>query len=268
MTSFLLPHGFARLTPYNSTGITGYIGGSVFAALVERHPEYAITAFVRKTPEGFEAKFPQVNLVHGTWDDAEILKKAASEADIIIQCGNSDHTGAVTALLEGAASGKEGKGYYIHLSGTGLIADFLDPNGKEFRGKLNPKVYDDLENVEEVLNRPDGTPHRHTDKIIQEAGSKHSSVLGTAIVAPPDIYGKGTGPVKVESVYFPAFIGEAKKVGATFYYGEGENRRGWTSVGSVVEVFVRLVEEAVKGGGSATWGREVCSCTDVGSKGR
>jgi nucleoside-diphosphate-sugar epimerase len=138
-----------------------------------------------------------------------------------------------------------------------VIADFADANSKQFRGKLNPKVYDDLENIEEVLTRPDGAPHRHTDKIIQAAGEKHRGVLGTAIVCPPDIYGKGSGPVKVESVYFPAFIKESQKLGGTFYYGEGENRRGWTSVESVVEVFVRLVEEAAKeGGGSATWGRE------------
>ena len=212
---------------------------------------------MRSTPKDFSTRYPNVKLTHGTWDDSEILKKAAADADITIQCGNSDHLGAVSALLEGAASPKDGKKrFYIHLSGTGILADFADKDAKEWRGKLNPKVYNDLEGVEEILNRHDGTPHRHTDKIIQEAGEKYADRLGTAIVCPPDIYGKGSGPVKVESVYFPAFIGEARKVGATFYYGKGENKRGWTHVQDVVQVFTLLTEQAALGGGSATWGRE------------
>ena len=212
---------------------------------------------MRSTPKDFETKYPNVKLIHGTWDDSDILSKAAAEADITIQCGNSDHLGAVNALLEGAASANDGKKrFYIHLSGTGILSDFADEDAKQWRGKLNPKVYDDLEGVEEILSRPKGSLHKHTDEVIQAAGEKYADRLGTAIVCPPDIYGKGSGPVKVESVYFPAFIGEAKKVGATFYYGPGENRRGWTHVQDVVQVFTLLTSEAVKGGGSATWGRQ------------
>jgi nucleoside-diphosphate-sugar epimerase len=160
-------------------------------------------------------------------------------------------------MLEGAASKTDGKpGYYIHLSGTGILADFADDDAKEHRGRLNPHVYNDLDGVEEVLNRPDGRLHRHTDKAIQEAGKKYDGKVKTAIVCPPDMYGKGTGPKKVESVFVPAFIPECKKVGAAWYYGSGENRRGWAHVEDVARLFTGLAEQAAKDGGSATWGRE------------
>ncbi|KIW05054.1 uncharacterized protein PV09_04209 [Verruconis gallopava] len=237
------------------TGITGYIGGSVFDAIVKRHPEYDVTAFVRKTPSDFEVKYPDVKLVYGTWDDSEILKKAASEADIVVQCGNSDHLGAVTALLDGlVARGK--KSFYIHLSGTGILSDFKDPEGPANRGRLSQKVYNDLTGIAEVISRPDGSLHRHTDKAIQNAAAKHKDVLKTAIVCPPDIYGRGHGPGKRESIYFPLFIDEIKKLGYAFYSREGENLRGWVHIDDLVDVYIKLIEAAAAGGGNVTWGPE------------
>lgn len=200
------------------------MGGSVFAQLLKHHPEYEITAYVRKTPEGFASRFPNVKLVHGTWDDSDTLRKAAAENDVTIGCGDSDQVGAVTAMLDGVRSRGEGKGYYIHLGGTGITNDASDSDGKKHRGVFNDHTYDDLENIEEVLNRPDGSLHRETDKLIQQAGAEG---VRTAIMCPPDMYGKGAGPVKVTSVYVPTFIAEAKKLGAAFYYGEGTNVRGW-----------------------------------------
>lgn len=246
-----------KLIENTSTGITGYVGGTVFNELVTSHPDYELTAFVRSTPDNFEKNFPQVKLIHGTWDDSSKLKEAAQKADITIQCGNSDELGAVTAMLEGAASRSDGKpGYYIHLSGTGLIADFADDDHKKHRGILNEHVYNDLDGVEEVLNRPDGRMHRHTDKAIQEAAKKYDNKVKTAIVCPPDMYGKGTGPKKVDSVFVPAFISECKRVGAAWYYGAGENVRGWCHVADAARIFTSLAENAANGGGSATWGRE------------
>jgi hypothetical protein len=212
---------------------------------------------MRKTPANFETKYPDVKILHGTWDDGDILTKAASEADIVVHCGNSDHLGAVTALLNGLVS-RGGKGFYIHLGGTAILSDFKDENGKQYRGRLNPKVYSDIDSIDDVTSRPDGTPHRHTDKAIQEAATKHGDVLKTVIVCPPDIYGKGHGPVKTDSVYFPVFVKEIKRLGYAFYCNEGENVRGWVHIDDLMDIYVKLIEAAAAGGGDVTWGREVC----------
>ncbi|KAK5044547.1 hypothetical protein LTR84_010671 [Exophiala bonariae] len=239
------------------TGITGYIGGSVFHALSRRHPEYQITAFVRTTPRNFANLYPDVTLIHGTWDDREVLTAAATEADVVIQCGSSDHLGAVVALLDGALRKDKAKTtYYIHLSGTAVISDYGDVDGAIYRGRSNPKVYDDLINVEEVISRPDGVPHRHTDKIIQEYAQKHGDVLKTAIVCPPDLYGRGYGPGKQDSVYFPVFVNEVKNLGYPFYCHEGGNTRGWAHIDDLSELYTRLIEAAVNKEGEVSWGRE------------
>jgi nucleoside-diphosphate-sugar epimerase len=43
-----------------------------------------------------------------------------------------------------------------------------------------------------------------------------------------------------------------------FYLGKGENMRAVTHIDDVVDLFVILVGQALQGGGSAQWGREVC----------
>lgn len=74
---------------------------------------------------------------------------------------------------------------------------------------------------------------------------------------PPDIYGPGRGPGRTQSVYFPVFWNEIKKVGAPFYAGEGTNSRSWVHIEDLMTVYLKLVEAAVAGGGDADWGVKV-----------
>ena len=55
----------------------------------------------------------------------------------------------------------------------------------------------------------------------------------------------------------PVFLDEISKVGAAFYAGEGENRRSWVHIEDLMTVYLKLVEAAIAGGGSADWGKEV-----------
>jgi nucleoside-diphosphate-sugar epimerase len=148
----------------------------------------------------------------------------------------------------------------IHLSGTGILSDFKDT--KEYRGRLNPKVYSDIDSIDDITSRPAGSLHRHTDLLIQETADKHGDKFKAAIVCPPDIYGRGHGPGRNQSVYFPQFIKESRKIGAPFYTNEGSNTRGWVHIDDVMGLYVPLVEAAVAGGGSATWGRQVSQAVE------
>lgn len=145
--------------------------------------------------------------------------------------------------------------FLIHLGGTGVVADWRDPT---YTGKLNPKIWSDVDDIEAINSLPDKALHRNVDKIIQQAGVQHAEKLKTAIICPPDIYGPGRGLARNQSVYVPVFIEESKKEGAVFYGGEGTNTRSWVHIEDLMTVYLKLVEAAVSGGGGADWGKEVC----------
>lgn len=53
----------------------------------------------------------------------------------------------------------------------------------------------------------------------------------------------------------PKFLNGIGKVGAPFYVEEGTNTRSWVRVEDLITVYMKLVEAAVSGGGSAYWGK-------------
>ena len=53
--------------------------------LVTAHPDYDITVLLRKTPDGFTSAYPNVKIVKGDYDSAEILSEQASKADIVVR---------------------------------------------------------------------------------------------------------------------------------------------------------------------------------------
>jgi nucleoside-diphosphate-sugar epimerase len=145
--------------------------------------------------------------------------------------------------------------FLIHLGGTGVVADWQDPT---YLGKLNPKIWSDIDDIDAITSLPDRALHRNVDKIIQEAAAANGEKLKTAIVCPPDIYGPGRGLGRTQSIYIPAYLDEAKLVGAALYAGEGKNTRSWVHIEDLMTVYLKLIEAAVAGGGGADWGREVC----------
>lgn len=172
-----------------------------------------------------------------------------------IDNGDSDHEPSINALITGLVKRSE-PSFLIHLSGTGIVADWHDPT---YLGTLNPKIWSDIENLDEITSRPDGELHRNVDKIIQKAATEHGDKLKTAIMCPPDIYGRGRGPGRTQSAYIPFFCNEIKKVGAAFYAGDGTNARSWVHIDDLMTLYLSLVEAAAVGGKGADWGREVVS---------
>ncbi|KAJ7709657.1 NAD(P)-binding protein [Mycena rosella] len=222
------------------TGSTGYIGGSVLAAITTAHPEYAITAVLRKVSQRYVDAYPRVKTIIGDYDSSETLAKAASEHDIVIHTGDSDHKGAMEALLVGLAR-RTAPSFLIHLSGTACVSDVYD--GKF--GVLNPRVWSDVDDIEELAKLPDNRIHRHVDKLVFEAAATHGGHIHTAIICPPDIYGKGRGPGVTQSFMVPFFYDAILAHKSAFYVSNGENVRSLVHIQDVMSLYVSIVEEAV-----------------------
>ncbi|RMJ20140.1 hypothetical protein CDV36_000238 [Fusarium kuroshium] len=118
------------------TGATGYTGGTVLNTLVTAHPEYDITVLLWKPTESFSEKYPDVKVLQGDFDSTELLREAASKADIVVHHGNSDHVPAVKALITGVTERAQASepAFYIHLGGTGIIAESTNV------GELHPSL--------------------------------------------------------------------------------------------------------------------------------
>jgi nucleoside-diphosphate-sugar epimerase len=244
------------MTKIFATGTTGYIGGDALYALQKAHPEYEIAVLVRdeKKGEQVKSKLPSVRIVHGDLDDSELIKKEASKADIVAHWAHADHEVSARAIIEGLAQNSSKTKFLIHTSGTGVL--LLDHIQKGLAlGALSDKVFNDWDGISELTSLPDAAPHRNIDKIVLEAGALHPNVK-TAIVAPPTIYGVGRGPVNQRSIQIPDLIKATLKQGYAFQVGEGNAHWSGVHVHDLSNLYVRLVEEAVKGGGSATWGAE------------
>ncbi|KAK4548808.1 hypothetical protein LTR36_008581 [Oleoguttula mirabilis] len=221
------------------TGGTGYIGGTVLDTVVRQHSEYDVTVLLRKVPDDFSKL-------------ADVIADAAAKAHVVVHNGDSDPEKSIKALITGLLRRNE-PSFLIHLSGNGIVADWQE--GTHI-GKLNPKVWSDIDDIDDITSRPDRELHRNVDKIIQAAAAEHGEKLKTAIVCPPDIYGLGRGPGKTVSAYMPAFLEASKRLGAPFYTSDGTNTRSWVHIEDLMTVYLKIVKAAAAGGEGADWGRE------------
>lgn len=235
------------------TGATGYIGGTILQTLVDQHPEYDITILQRSTKPGLSKQFPNVTIVKGSYDDLYTIRNAASNADIVLHNGDTDHKACLEALVDGLLKRTSASpGYLIQLSGTGIISDFQSPTGGQY-GNRDPRIWSDLSDIDDIWSQPDEALHRDVDKVLQKAYTEHGNRIRTAIVCGPDIYGRGTGPGKRVSILIPFFVEEILSRGWPFYCGNGENTRSWVHVQDLVKIHLKLVEAAANGGRSTDW---------------
>ncbi|KAI1260280.1 NAD(P)-binding protein [Xylariaceae sp. FL1019] len=218
------------------------------------HHESTLTFIKRPVPL---AQYPNVNIIQGSFDDAEVIASAAAGADIIIHSGDGDHENALKAIIRGLLR-RDRKSFLIELSGTGLLYEY--PNTTEYLGRYNAKAYSDVEDIAELVSRPGDALHRRTDAIVLNAAADHGHVLKTAIVCPPDIYGRGSGPGRTVSYYIPRFVEAIQKLGKPFYLDAGSNMKGWIHIQDLVQTYVALVEAAAAGGGEVSCGSEGYFC--------
>jgi nucleoside-diphosphate-sugar epimerase len=140
--------------------------------------------------------------VIGDLDDSELLKREAAAADIVIHAADADCVPAARAIAEGLAAGHsdENPGFWIHVSGAGILTWYDRQQNRFGEAPLKEQEYRD---IDRLLTLPEQADHRAVDEVVQAANSRS---VRTAIVCPPTIYGHGRGPVNRESLQVPLLV--------------------------------------------------------------
>jgi nucleoside-diphosphate-sugar epimerase len=210
------------------TGASGYIGGSVAAALMAAG--HQVSGLARSN----DATAPLAKLgmtpVRGTLDDAEVLAKAAHDADVTINAANAGHRAAAEAILLGLAdTGKT----FLHTDGSSIV-------GTRARGELVEKVFDEDTPFTPTLQR---APRVEIDKLVRRAAGDG---VRSVVIAPSLIYGLGRG-LNSHSIQVPWLIHVAKKFGVAKHIGPGENRWANVHIDDLTALYVLAIEKAPAG---------------------
>ncbi|PWW79851.1 NAD(P)-binding protein [Tuber magnatum] len=237
-----------------ATGASGYIGGTALDVIIKAHPEYEITALVRNPEKGTAVtkKYPDVRIISGDLDSGPLIEEESSKADIVLHFADCDHVSSAKSIAAGLGKRTE-PSYLIHTSGAAILPDINRVS--EFGKAASDKIYDDIDNVQEITSLPEsGHIHRDVDSIVIGA---NSNTLKTAIVCPPTIYGPGSGSGNVRSNQVPELTKHTLKRGQAFQVTNGATIWNNVHVQDLANLYLLLTEAAAEpGGGKATWGPE------------
>ncbi|KAJ7470202.1 hypothetical protein B0H11DRAFT_2041801 [Mycena galericulata] len=234
-------------------GGTGYIGGPIFSRFLERQdPNLNISALVRSSEKADKLRGlnARLNIISGSHNDAELVEKIASDADIVFSLADCDDLQAAESILRGLRKRFEITGIkpiLIHMSGTGCLGDLA--NG-EFSSQT---IYNDLD-VAQIETLPSTQPHRNVDLAIVEADKQ--GYTDTYIVLPGIVYGAPHGILADAGVQNPTNLALTGYIKASFdrhaagIVGKGKNVLSHVDVNEVANLVEALHSSIVEGGNS------------------
>ncbi|KAJ7246784.1 hypothetical protein B0H12DRAFT_1073088 [Mycena haematopus] len=233
-------------------GGTGYIGGPIMSRLLERNDQNLnITALVRSVEkaEKIRSLNVQLNVIIGSHNDADLVEKLASDADVVFSLADCDDLQAAQSILRGLKkrallTGNEP--VLIHMSGTGCLGD--SANG-EFSSQT---IYNDLD-IPQIESLPATQHHRNVDLAIVEADSE--GYTQTYIVLPGIVYGPPRGILAETHVQNPTNLALTRYIqvsfdrGAAGIVGKGKNLLSHADVNEVADLVERLYD-SIEGNGA------------------
>jgi len=224
------------------TGVTGYIGGTVFNVL-RQNKDYSITVLVRREDQAKKLKELGAQVVIGDLESYDLIKEESSKVDVVINTANVDHLGSTKAIIEGLElRAKQGgkKPFLLHTSGTGVLLDLKEG----VLGEKGSEVWN-----EATLGDIDGIGkdrlHREVDIEVLKAGD--SGRIDTAIICPPLIYGTGSGPFNTHSYQLPGLVQTAILHKQAYHGGKGLNVWNNVHVLDLADLYAVLLENALQG---------------------
>ena len=210
------------------TGASGYIGGSVAAALMAAG--HQVSGLARSNDTTAALAKLGMTPVRGTLDDAEVLAKAAYEADATVNAANAGHRAAAEAILKALADSNK---IFLHTDGSSIV-------GTRTRGELIEKVFDE---DTPFAPTPQRAPRVEIDNMVRRAAGNG---VRSVVIAPSLIYGLGRG-LNPRSIQVPWLIQVAKKFGVAKHIGPGENRWANVHIDDLTTMYVLAIEKAPAG---------------------
>jgi nucleoside-diphosphate-sugar epimerase len=210
------------------TGTSGYIGGSIAAALAAAGHE--VSGLVRSQRSAEQVDALSITPVYGTLDDGDVLRAAALRADAVIHSANADHGPSAQAMLQAL----EGTGKtYIHTSGSSIV-------GTQSAGERVDAIFDETTPINPSSGR--------AARVALNAHILSFATKGvrSIVIAPSLIYGIGRGPAK-HSTQVPLLIALAKKAGVAKHYGPGENIWSNVQLDDLIDLYVLALASAPAG---------------------
>lgn len=210
------------------TGAGGFIGGTIAAHLVKNG--HKVAGLVRRPEQADVLKQHGIEPVIGSLDDRALLIAQAKLADGVINAADSDHRGAVEALIEGLeGSGKP----FLHTSGSSIVGDASG-------GEASTAIYQ-----EDKLPEPtaDKAARVAIDNLVLQSATRgiRSSVLCNTL-----IYGHGALP-DAKSVQLPRLMAQAQKSGIVRHVGPGRNIWSNAYMDDVADAYLLALEKTIAG---------------------
>jgi nucleoside-diphosphate-sugar epimerase len=217
------------MATYFLTGATGYVGGSVAAALVKSG--HSVRGLVRSGDHAVRVAELGLTPVLGDLNDASLLMSEARASDGVINAANSDHYGAAQALLAGLDGSNKP---LLHTSGSSIIGD--DARG----ASCSDKIFD--EDTPLVVH-PMKQARRDIDLMVLKAKVRG---VRSVVICPSLIYGRGKG-LNPHSVQLPFLTAEARARGLVQIVGAGLNIWANVHIDDVVDLYLRALSKAPAG---------------------
>ncbi|KAI1287719.1 NAD(P)-binding protein [Xylaria venustula] len=234
------------------TGVTGYIGGSILSQLVSSShfkKDFEVSVLTRNDDraKSFTSAGLKVYTLHDL-DDAEAIRHAASENDVVIHTASGYHTASAKNLIEGLGERKRqnvrAEVYYIHTSGTSNLGD--RPISKTY---LESRIFSDKDqDIYSYLKKRESIepyPQRTTDLAVVETGKAQG--VPTTIIMSPTIYGIGAGKFNRLSIQYPIQMRQALANGQAEYVGEGSGVWDFVHILDLVKLYEVVLMDWVQG---------------------
>jgi nucleoside-diphosphate-sugar epimerase len=210
------------------TGVAGYIGGSVATTLIKAG--HTVSGLVRSEARASQVEPLGIEPVIGDLADSAVLKRAAGEADAVINIANSDNQEVVDLFLNALrGTGKT----FIQSSGTSIVADLAD-------GERPGKIYEETTPVDPLPLRAGRVALNHA--VIAASNAQ----LRTMVICPSLIYGIGLG-ASADSIQVPWMIALARKHGVGRHIGSGANIWSNVHINDLVGLYLRALDKAPGG---------------------
>ncbi|KAF5239963.1 hypothetical protein FANTH_9747 [Fusarium anthophilum] len=243
------------------TGVTGFVGGTAFSKIHDAHPDYYYTLYIRSEDRAkiISNEYPQVKFVYGDLASTDVIEKAASEADVVVHTAESaESLPAAKAIEKGLASShsKENPGYYIHLSGAGILTWYDLRNQRYGEPPLPEQSYHDTNDIDRILNLPDEAIHKDVDNAVQ---SIDSDIVKFLIVSPGVIHGTGLGLFNKTRMTVPGLARATFELSYTPSVGAGEAKWDYIHVEDLADFFNKAIgatQDPSKKEDTEIWGKK------------